>query len=200
MPSRARSKSRAIEDLRLSIDCLPQATREAMLRGVQTAPRVIAGAYVDGQGGVCPMLAAHRAGGRTDLLAFAHAWDRFTRARRRARQASMRELAILVGQLQASLASEAGLELGGAIAEHRALRARRERAQRKQGEHSPREHGERTLRERLRVFDPVGEIRARRLRARLRARRCASLTPQRPVAGRQKLTVRARRERARPRP
>jgi hypothetical protein len=151
MPSRAHSKSRSVEDLRLTIDCLPVATREAMLRGVSGAERVIAGAYVDGQGGVCPMLAAHRAGGRTDFLAFARAWDRFTRAGRRARAATTREVSILAGQLQASLMSESGVELGRAIAEHRELRERRERLTRAQSAFAG-------------AADPRGEIVARRLR------------------------------------
>jgi hypothetical protein len=30
--------------------------------------------------GVCPMLAAHRNGGRTSLASFARAWDRYTKA------------------------------------------------------------------------------------------------------------------------
>ena len=47
-----------------------------MLEGID-ANTIIVGAYTDRRGGVCPMLAAHRHGGRTDLLAFAHAWDRF---------------------------------------------------------------------------------------------------------------------------
>ena len=75
----------SIEDLRLTIDCMPVATRQAMLDGVQSSERIIVGAYVDGHGGVCPMLAAHRCGGRTDFLSFARSWDRFTRAGRRAR-------------------------------------------------------------------------------------------------------------------
>ena len=50
-----------VERLRLAIDCLPVATREAMLAGVRANERIIVGAYVDGEGGVCPMLAAHRA-------------------------------------------------------------------------------------------------------------------------------------------
>ena len=57
------------------------ATREAMLAGVRASSAIIVGAYVDGEGGVCPMLAAHRRGGRTDFLSFARAWDRFTRSR-----------------------------------------------------------------------------------------------------------------------
>src|SRR5215212_4441088 len=85
-----RRRRRTIEDLRTAIDCLPMHTRVAMLEGVRRWP-IIVGAYTDRQGGVCPMLAAHRCGGRTDLLAFAHAWDRFTGARRRARRATERE-------------------------------------------------------------------------------------------------------------
>jgi hypothetical protein len=144
----SRRKSRPVEDLRLAIDCLPVATREAMLRGVAGAERVIVGAYVDGEGGMCPMLAAHRCGGRTDFLSFAKSWDRFTRAGRRAREATAREVSILVGQLQASLMNDAGVDFGVAIAEHRVLRARHERPQ-----HEP-----------ACAADPRGEIVARRLR------------------------------------
>jgi hypothetical protein len=158
MPSRRHHKSRPVEDLRLAIDCLPVATREAMLRGVGGAERVIVGAYVDGQGGMCPMLAAHRCGGRTDLLSFAKSWDRFTRAGRRARRATPREVGILVGQLQASLMSDAGVDFAGAIDAHRELRARHETVRARQ--------------QAVREGDPTGEIVARRLRMpRWRARR-----------------------------
>ena len=137
-------RSRAVEDLRLTIDCLPLTTRQAMLEGVQGNERIIAGAYVDREGGVCPMLAAHRCGGATAFLPFARSWDRFMRARRGARQATRRELDILVGQLQASLMGEAGLDLDRAIDEHRELVGRR----------------------RARAADPVDEIIVRRLRKR----------------------------------
>src|SRR5438270_9737963 len=80
MRNRARQSTSPIERLRLAIDCLPERTREAMLEGVLSNERIIAGAYVDELGGVCPMLAAHRRGGRTDFLSFAKSWDRFTRA------------------------------------------------------------------------------------------------------------------------
>ncbi len=142
MAKRRHHSSRLVEDLRLTIDCLPVATREAMLAGVQSNERIIAGAYVDGEGGVCPMLAAHRHGGPTSFLSFARSWDRFARARRGVRRASERELDILVGQLQASLLGEAGVELDRAIDEHRELVGRRH----------------------ARVVDPVGEIVVRRLR------------------------------------
>ena len=72
-------RRRPARDLRNAIDCLPLRTREAMLDGIG-AGRIIVGAYTDRQGGVCPMLAAHRNGGRTSLASFARAWDRYTGA------------------------------------------------------------------------------------------------------------------------
>ncbi len=59
-----------IEDLRLAIDCLPLRTRVAMLEGIRSN-EIIVGAYTDRDGGVCPMLAAHRCGGRTNFISFA---------------------------------------------------------------------------------------------------------------------------------
>ena len=93
-----------IEDLRLAIDCLPRRTREAMLQGI-AGNDIIVGAYANGDG-ICPMLAAHRAGGRTSLIAFADAWDRLAfRGSRKAtaRRATHRELLILTAHLEASL-------------------------------------------------------------------------------------------------
>src|SRR3954468_15234833 len=118
--SRARTP---IEDLRLAIDCLPVRTRRAMLQGIRTN-EIIVGAYADRAGGVCPMLAAHRCGGRTSFVSFAHAWDRFAGSRK-ARRATPRELRILEGQIEASLLAEDPLDLGAAIAAHAALRAAR---------------------------------------------------------------------------
>ena len=64
--------------LRAAVERLPQHTKEAMLRGI-ASNRIIVGAYVDStSGGICPMLAAHRNGGRTDVAAFARAWDEYT--------------------------------------------------------------------------------------------------------------------------
>ena len=74
-----------------------------MLTGVE-ANRIIVGAYTDRKGGVCPMLAAHRNGGRTSLASFAHAWDRYTGARGRPRPATDRELHTLTAMLEASIA------------------------------------------------------------------------------------------------
>jgi hypothetical protein len=98
-------RRRPARDLRTAIDCLPLHTREAMLEGI-AAGRIIVGAYTDRQGGVCPMLAAHRNGGRTSLASFARAWDRYTGAPRRPRRATPRELTTLRAMLEASIAME----------------------------------------------------------------------------------------------
>lgn len=125
MPTRVQHRRAfPIEDLRRAIDCLPVQTRVAMLEGV-AANEIIVGAYVDRSGGVCPMLAAHRCGGRTDFLAFALTWDRFTGARGRARLATERELRILTAHLESSLLTDPSSDFERAIAEHRALLAAR---------------------------------------------------------------------------
>ena len=97
-PGKPMGRTRSsVEDLRLAIDCLPLRTREAMLDGIRSH-EIIVGAYTDRAGGVCPMLAAHRCGGRTSFLSFARAWDRFARAKR-ARAATARELRALEAHL-----------------------------------------------------------------------------------------------------
>jgi hypothetical protein len=83
-----------------------------MLAGIE-ANRIIVGAYTDRQGGVCPMLAAHRNGGRTSLASFARAWDRYTGARGKARPATERELNTLRSMLEASVALEEIPSLAG---------------------------------------------------------------------------------------
>jgi len=98
-------RRRPARDLRTAIDCLPLHTREAMLEGI-AAGRIIVGAYTDRYGGVCPMLAAHRNGGRTSLASFARAWDRYTGAPRRPRPATERELTTLRAMLEASITVE----------------------------------------------------------------------------------------------
>src|SRR5881394_2529140 len=118
-PGKPMGRTRSsVEDLRLAIDCLPLTTREAMLTGIRSH-EIIVGAYSDRAGGVCPMLAAHRCGGRTSFISFARAWDRFTHAKR-ARAATEREVRVLVAHLEASiLAAEAPTtELRAAIDEH----------------------------------------------------------------------------------
>jgi hypothetical protein len=111
-------RMRRIEDLRRAIDCLPERTKHAMLEGID-ANTIIVGAYTDRRGGVCPMLAAHRHGGRTDLLAFAHAWDRFCGARR-PRTATEREVVVLKAHLEASLYDAEREDFAGVIAAHQA--------------------------------------------------------------------------------
>lgn len=110
---------------------MPAHTRAAMLEGIgKTA--IIVGGYSDGQGGICPMLAAHRNGGRTSFATFAHAWDRYTGADGTARPATDRELQTLRSMLEASIESEEIVGqgvLGEAVKQHRHSqegRARRE--------------------------------------------------------------------------
>jgi len=114
-----------LDDLRLAVDCLPHRTRVAMLEGVRDSD-IVVGAYTDRSGRVCPMLAAHRRGGRTDFISFAKAWDRFARVKR-ARPATDREIRILESLLEASLHADEQVGLAPVIAEHQSL-ARRRRA------------------------------------------------------------------------
>jgi hypothetical protein len=80
-----------------------------MLRGI-ASNRIIVGAYVDPRsGGVCPMLAAHRNGGRTSVASFARAWDEYTGARR-PRRASRREVRVLRQLLEESLGHDDSLD------------------------------------------------------------------------------------------
>jgi hypothetical protein len=96
--------------LRNAVYALPARTKAAMLRGIRSN-RVIVGAYADKRGGVCPMLAAHRNGGRTNFGTFAPAWDAYTGAhRRKPRRASRREVRALRGYLEMSLVRD-GIEL-----------------------------------------------------------------------------------------
>src|SRR5579875_3821246 len=125
-PTRAvnpmRTRSRATDDLRLAIACLPRATRVAMLDGLARHP-IIVGAYSTREG-ICPMLAAHRCGGRTNFIGFAEAWDRFAQRSmrtKRARRATEREILFLRAHLEASLMEDGDGPLAGAIADHRRL-------------------------------------------------------------------------------
>ncbi len=125
-------REEALADLRQSIDALPERTRLAMLSGLGNNT-VITGAFSDGSG-VCPMLAAHRSGGRTSFASFAAAWDAFTGAGRRPRRASRREIRALRTYLEMSLLSD-DTRIGGEDslasiasqirAERRAVAARR---------------------------------------------------------------------------
>jgi hypothetical protein len=123
-----RERRRAtIHELRVAVNCLPRATRVAMLEGINTN-EIIVGAYTSDDG-ICPMLAAHRGGGRTNFISFAKAWDRFAYSdvrARSARRATERELLILRTHLEASLLDDEGPapDLRAAIAEHRELSRR----------------------------------------------------------------------------
>lgn len=119
---------------------MPVRTREAMLEGLEHN-EIIVGAYTDRHGRVCPMLAAHRRGGRTSLATFAKAWDRYTGAGRRARPATEREIRTLKAMLEASLIW-GGSELASAAADHRMLQARA--AAQERGRKPRRDTGERS--------------------------------------------------------
>jgi len=119
----------SIQELRHAIDALPLKTRVAMLEGIRHN-EIILGAYTN-DAGICPMLAAHRGGGRTNAEGFAKTWDRFGGITgRRARRATEREVLILETHLEMSLvaASDPVPDLAVAVAEHRQLVARNERA------------------------------------------------------------------------
>ena len=68
-------------------------------RRASASTRSSSGPTPTARGGVCPMLAAHRHGGRTSFVSFARAWDRFARAKRAAR-ATARELRVLEAHLR----------------------------------------------------------------------------------------------------
>ena len=119
----------------MAIEWLPIDTKRAMLDAIEHN-RIIVGAYTDRDGGVCPMLAAHRNGGRTSYASFARAWDSYTSAGPRSRPATEREITTLRTMLEASLASDApdGTTLGNAIAEHHELAGRAPRPKTDTGE------------------------------------------------------------------
>ncbi len=128
---------RPARELRNAIDAMPLETRRAMLDALDRNP-IIVGAYTAPGGGVCPMLAAHRNGGRTDYAPFARAWDRYARAGKQARPATESELTALRTMLEASIADQnvtAPGALARAIAEHR--RALRSRLRREEHEVAP---------------------------------------------------------------
>ena len=102
---------------------MPRRTRIAMLEGIRSN-RIVVGAYTDPKsGGVCPMLAAHRNGGRTSLASFARSWDRFTGARK-PRLATEREVRTLSSYIEMSLLRD---ETGDASLAAMAQRIRAER-------------------------------------------------------------------------
>ncbi len=113
--------------MRTAVEAMPRRTRIAMLEGIRRN-RIIAGGYRDrDSGGVCPMLAAHRTGGRTDLASFARSWDRFTGARR-PRLATKREVSALRSYIELSLLHD---DIGQESLRSAAQRIRAERAEAK---------------------------------------------------------------------
>jgi hypothetical protein len=130
-----RRKRKRAAELRQAIDCLPERTRKAMLDGIDSN-QIIVGAYTDNNGGVCPMLAAHRNGGRTSLASFARAWDAYTGGWEGARPATKREVRTLRAMLEASLWTDGPQQdLGAAVDEHRSAQV--ERALREEHEETP---------------------------------------------------------------
>jgi hypothetical protein len=125
----ATPREQARAELRRSIDVLPERTRKAMLVGLGNNT-VITGAFAASKDGACPMMAAHREGGRTSCCTFPEAWDKFTGVygRHIIREATPYEVQILCEEIQASLVPVPNV-LSDAIAEHQAIvEARRQEA------------------------------------------------------------------------
>ena len=123
----ATSREQARAELRRSIDVLPERTRRAMLHGLGNNT-VITGAFAASGQGACPMMVAHREGGRTSCCTFPEAWDRFTGVygRHIVREATPYEVQILCEEIEASLVPLPKVNpLADAIAEHQAMVAAR---------------------------------------------------------------------------
>jgi hypothetical protein len=118
-------RAKALE-LRLAVECLPYDTRVRMLEAIDSDP-IIAGAFVDGSGGMCPMLAANRRGARAGVKSFARAWDVFTGAADKdVQRAGRREVLALRRMIEASVAAgdPGRSRLAAAMAEVRAGKRR----------------------------------------------------------------------------
>lgn len=123
----ATSREQARAELRRSIDVLPERTRKAMLHGLGNNT-VITGAFAASGQGACPMMVAHREGGRTSCCTFPEAWDKFTgvHGRHIVREATPYEVQILCEEIEASLVPLPKVDpLADAIAEHKAMVAAR---------------------------------------------------------------------------
>jgi len=90
--------------LSAAVAALPSDAKRAMLAALEEDDLIV-GAYTDRRGRVCPMLAAHRRGARTQVGDFPRAWDAFGRARR-PRLATCREREILRALLSEGLVVE----------------------------------------------------------------------------------------------
>jgi hypothetical protein len=102
-----RRQQRRTRDLRQAVVELPDSTRRAMLTAIDR-DELIVGAYTDRRGRICPMLAAHRRGARSDVGRFPRAWDAFARASR-PRPATQRELQILRALLEEAVHPRRGM-------------------------------------------------------------------------------------------
>src|SRR5207244_6208480 len=108
-----------------ALDGVPWRRGSARLGGLDSSPSIV-GAYTDSNGGVCPMLAAHRNGGRTDLASFARAWDAYTIGPEGTRPATKREIRTLRAMLEASLCTDGPQEdLALVVEDHRAAQVER---------------------------------------------------------------------------
>ena len=117
----ATPREQARAELRRSLDVLPERTRKAMLHGLGNNT-VITGAFAASKNGACPMMVAHREGGRTSCCTFPEAWDKFTGVygRHIVREATPYEIQILCEEIAASLEPLPNV-LSDAIAEHQAI-------------------------------------------------------------------------------
>ncbi len=88
--------------LSAAVVALPPDAKRAMLAALE-GEELIVGAYTDRRGRVCPMLAAHRRGARTQVGDFPRAWDAFAGAKR-PRPATRRELEVLRALLEEGVA------------------------------------------------------------------------------------------------
>ncbi len=117
---------RPAQELRATIDLLPLEVRRAVLEGVKSH-RIIAGAHADGEGGVCPMVAAEVVWPRIGPANIeraqeaARAWDRYADATNGWHPATKRHLLALRSMLEASILADSAqteMPLSAAIAEH----------------------------------------------------------------------------------
>ena len=117
----------AVAELRRSIDVLPERTRNAMLSGV-TSNTVITGAFSDGSGVCPMLAANHQGGRTRCVSfpeawdRFCGVWGRSI-----TRPATQEEVGVLRAQLQESLSAPPDTLLSDAISEHLAMVAARRR-------------------------------------------------------------------------
>lgn len=114
------------QELRATIDQLPLDVRQGILDGIKDQ-RIIAGAHVDGGGGVCPMVAADvpwtsvSESSVTTAQHAARAWDRYAEASGSSRTATKRQLLALTSMLEFSILQDRArteMPLSDAIAEY----------------------------------------------------------------------------------